>query len=356
MADLELRTAPETDYADTNIIPFGKAAPGSGLFRGTLSALRTALLAGASLLPPLAGNAGKALFVKSDESGVEWDTVSGGGGGGGTPVTVTRWVIPADGTAASQDITDARLTGLTVDDVIVNINGVFQLTTDYSITGDTLTITTNAAGDKIEIHGFSVSGSGGGSGGGSTPTPPDITGFTRVTGSPIINATSRGLLIRSNSADPAGTVYTMTRPLDHAGAALDVEGLINVDSYDSSYGSMYATNVGGSGNGVAYIMGLNGTGRQQIYSHEVYADYNNYGSINYMPAYFHYSQADGGGSASLTFSKTSANSEGAAQIGIGSFSNSATTHIGFLLRKDGGNDVSMLIPYYNDGVISWDCR
>lgn len=127
MADTELRTATEAlaaDMADGNILPITKAAAGSGLFRVTLSTLKAYFLGslaggtigqilgktgagdfaygwidnagggGGSDLPTLVGNGGKALFVKTDETGTEWDTVSGGGDGNDEPVVLSMEMTP----------------------------------------------------------------------------------------------------------------------------------------------------------------------------------------------------------------------------------------------------------------------
>jgi hypothetical protein len=66
---------------------------------------------------------------------------------------VTTWVVDATGTGASQNIT-LPYADLTVSDIFVFGDGLRFKSTEYSISGDTLTMTTNAAGDIIEIVGI----------------------------------------------------------------------------------------------------------------------------------------------------------------------------------------------------------
>lgn len=74
-------------------------------------------------------------------------TTSGGGGGG-----VTLWNVFATGTGASQGVTIPYANPNEIG-VFVFVNGIRYETDEYSISGTTLTLTTNASGDSIEIVG-----------------------------------------------------------------------------------------------------------------------------------------------------------------------------------------------------------
>lgn len=69
---------------------------------------------------------------------------------GGSAATAMTPVI-ATGTGASQNITLPEA-GLTPKDVIVVVNGMVWHSSEYTISGTTLTITTNEAGDSIEVR------------------------------------------------------------------------------------------------------------------------------------------------------------------------------------------------------------
>lgn len=69
--------------------------------------------------------------------------------GGGT----NSWTLAVDGTGVAQAI-ELPFAGLTVEQVGVWINGLKWSTTEYTILEQTLTITSNAAGDKIELIGL----------------------------------------------------------------------------------------------------------------------------------------------------------------------------------------------------------
>jgi hypothetical protein len=72
--------------------------------------------------------------------------------------------VTATGTGASQTVTIPE-SGLTVDDIEVFVNGVLQApTTNYTLSGTTVTITTDSAGDYIRIlkpAGGSITGTAG---------------------------------------------------------------------------------------------------------------------------------------------------------------------------------------------------
>ncbi len=78
-----------------------------------------------------------------------------GTGGGGGPATY--WSTHATGTGASQNVT-IPYSVTTADQVDVYVNGVHYETTEYSVAGTTVTLTTNASGDDIEIRGIIAGG------------------------------------------------------------------------------------------------------------------------------------------------------------------------------------------------------
>lgn len=88
---------------------------------------------------PSSGNGGQ--FLQFDNNTLTWQTIS-------TPATFTP--IATTGTGSSQDI-NLPYSGLTENDVNVYVNGLKYPTSEYSITDQTLTLTTNDSGDIIEI-------------------------------------------------------------------------------------------------------------------------------------------------------------------------------------------------------------
>lgn len=86
------------------------------------------------------------------------NTVGQGTNSGGQNLTalpaggVSPWSVTATGTGASQGIT-LPYTGLDKKGVFVYINGLRFPTAEYAISGTTLTLTSNASGDSIEIIG-----------------------------------------------------------------------------------------------------------------------------------------------------------------------------------------------------------
>jgi hypothetical protein len=75
-------------------------------------------------------------------------------GRGGTPTTFgTPFETTAVGTGVSQGVT-LPTTGLSPSAVSVFVNGLRYPTSEYSISGATLTLTTNASGDNVAITGF----------------------------------------------------------------------------------------------------------------------------------------------------------------------------------------------------------
>jgi hypothetical protein len=87
-----------------------------------------------------AGNGNKFLRVNSGETAFELGSFA------------SSWANPVTGvgTGASQDITLPE-TGLTTKEVLVFVDGIRWQTNEYTIVGTTLTLTTNLAGETIEI-------------------------------------------------------------------------------------------------------------------------------------------------------------------------------------------------------------
>jgi hypothetical protein len=77
----------------------------------------------------------------------QWAAMASGGAGSGS-----TWTAPvmATSTGSSQAITLPE-TGLKAQDVVVKINGLIQHTSQYTISGTTLTITANYSGADIEV-------------------------------------------------------------------------------------------------------------------------------------------------------------------------------------------------------------
>lgn len=81
----------------------------------------------------------------------KWEAQDPTGGGGG-PAGEAAWKVDAVGTGVSQNITIPD-NNPTKQSIIVSVNGVRYDTVNYSISGTVVTLTTNAAGDDIEIVG-----------------------------------------------------------------------------------------------------------------------------------------------------------------------------------------------------------
>lgn len=106
-----------------------------------------------------------------------WDEGAGlwvpgvGGGGGGTPLGY--WSKTDTGTGSSQNVTLPHSVSAE-NEILVFVNGIEYPTTGYSVSGTTLTLTTNASGDAIEVRG--LTGGSGGGGGGSDWIDVDLSG------------------------------------------------------------------------------------------------------------------------------------------------------------------------------------
>lgn len=99
------------------------------------------------------GDANDTPVITVNEYGVitAIDTVptSGSGGGGGGP---PAWLVTGVGTGSAQVLV-LPTSGLALDAVLVFVNGLRWETTEYTIAGANLTLTTNSAGDTIQIVG-----------------------------------------------------------------------------------------------------------------------------------------------------------------------------------------------------------
>lgn len=115
-------------------------------------------------------------------------------GGSGSPI----WLVTATGTGASQGISIPE-TSPSDQAVMVFVNGIRYETDEYSISGTTLTVATNAAGDSIEIIGIF---GGGGSGGGGGSLELDYNPPTTVT-LPLIQNSTTGIA-SSSTTDVTG--------------------------------------------------------------------------------------------------------------------------------------------------------
>ena len=125
------------------------------------------------------------------------------------PVDATEpainFAVQAVGTGVSQNIT-LPVADLTVDDVEVFVNASYFPTAEYSITGTTLTMTSNAAGDAIEIRGAGFAGGGGGGGASalSDLTDVDITTVPPTDGQALVYDAGSSLWIASDVAAGGG--------------------------------------------------------------------------------------------------------------------------------------------------------
>lgn len=180
-----------------------------------------------------------------DSASSKWKPAnqSGGGGGGGS---LSYWVAHATGTGASQNVTlPYSIASPEVIDVYVN--GVHYETTEYSVSGATLTLTTNASGDTIEVRGEILSGGGGG--GGITL----ISTVTVVTAQPTISFTSiPGTYKHLQIVAIQGSVANNSGNTDRLRARF------NGDTTSGNYGFTQAATYGsgsgfGSADGICYV-------------------------------------------------------------------------------------------------------
>jgi hypothetical protein len=126
--------------ADTGTWTVGPAGGGSGWLTGSG--------------PPASGTGILGNFyIDTDTGEVYGPKVTGPPAWPLIPGTVVPWSATATGTGTSQVIT-LPYSGLNESGVLVFCNGIRYATSEYSISGTDLTITTNAAGDTIEIVGI----------------------------------------------------------------------------------------------------------------------------------------------------------------------------------------------------------
>lgn len=121
---------------------------------------------GSASYPDFVGNAGKVLKVNANEDAVEWATdLTGSGGGSSSPSFAP---VTATSTGESQDI-ELPVTIATKYDIDIYINGMHWGVDEYTVSGTTVTLTANSAGDPIEIR---AAGGGSSAGSGDFPEAP----------------------------------------------------------------------------------------------------------------------------------------------------------------------------------------
>ena len=185
---------------------------------------------GGANYPSFTGNAGKVLAVNSAATNVEWVAIGGGG-----------WKATATGTGAAQNISIPS--GLAANNVLVFVNGIRYSTTEFTISGTTLTLTTNASGDAIEII------YAGGSGGGTLPSLQPHK-YWRV-------------FVWSNNGSSAVAIGEMEMRATPGGADQCVGGTASASSeLSGSFVASYAFNDNG---GTSFWVAATGTGEWLAY-------------------------------------------------------------------------------------------
>lgn len=106
--------------------------------------IKTSVVKSSGTLPDLTGNAGKVLAVNANANGVEWVDRDKAG-----------WTISATGTGAAQTI-DLGVSVKSAASAVVFVNGIRYTASEYVVDGSQISLTTNAAGDSIEIIGVDV--------------------------------------------------------------------------------------------------------------------------------------------------------------------------------------------------------
>ncbi len=145
-----------------------------------------------------------------------------GRGGSATPSGPVPWVVQATGTGSPQNITIPDI-GLTLPQIFVSVDGIKYRTGNYTIAGNVVTLTSNSAGDAIEIIGpigqgmFSVQATGTGSPQ-NISLPVSNLALTNV----IVNVD--GVVYRTSNYSISGTTLTLTS--NSAGDAIEIVGPI----------------------------------------------------------------------------------------------------------------------------------
>jgi hypothetical protein len=218
---------------------------GTGLSGGTITTAGTIALANTAVT---AGSYTSA-NITVDAQGRITAAASGSGGSGGSSSAVTR-----NYTGTGSQTAFTVTTGFTVDTVLVIQNGVVQTpTTDYTITGTTLTfITAPALDDTIQIRELGSSGSGSGSGSGTYTR----TSYTATAGQTLFNVTytvgnlqvyiNGILLATSDYTATSGTSFTLnvgTIVNDIVEAVVFTGGYYTRTSFTATSGqSVFSTN------------------------------------------------------------------------------------------------------------------
>lgn len=189
----------------------------------------------------LVWDAASSLWVPADQSG----------GGGSAP---TFWYVNATGTGASQGVTIPY----TVSDdqsILVFVNGIFYEQDEYSVSGTTVTLTTNAAGDSIEIRGFN----GGGGGGGSTSNfyPPAASSFASVASNgvqPTFTDTDFGMSVdfKMFTTNPIGKMAYIMLPSPTTDWTCDILYEMSAYTYDIRGGVAFYETATGKTFGLAH--------------------------------------------------------------------------------------------------------
>jgi len=138
--------------------------------------------------------------VTDDGSGKATVTIEGGGS---TPSPI--WEVTDTGTGSSQNVT-IPVSVSNEEDILVFVNGIRYPTSDFSVSGTTVTLTTNSSGDDIRVLGVYNGGSSGGGGGGSgerTRVIPKVADFSLQnagTTTAVDSPSGTGILLEGPSA------------------------------------------------------------------------------------------------------------------------------------------------------------
>lgn len=139
-------------------------------------------------------------FVSADG---KWEPKNPTGGGGGGPVGESAWVVTATGTGSSQTITIPD-NNPALQALLVSVNGIRYPTSLYTVSGTTVTLTTNSSGDSIEIVGPVGDGT-------NTPFVVDAvgTGTSQSITMPLSGLTLPTVLVYVNGVRQPTSLYTI---------------------------------------------------------------------------------------------------------------------------------------------------